>query len=86
MEVNGIYMLCLFKDGDDCNGIIMLDVLLIQVYLLGVNILDMFYKLIVVDVNNFGIIIVVDIFELRVLFLEEIDVFVFNISWRFVDS
>lgn len=84
LELEFDYIVIFFFDGDDQNGLIIYDVVLISWYILGIDYLDFFYQLIVVDVNNLGFVSIFDIILLCQVILS-IFVEIFNgLSWWFV--
>jgi len=74
------------KIDDYTNGVTTLDLILIQMHILGISPLDSPYKLIAGDVNNNGSISSIDLVQLRQLILGIIDELPNNDSWRFVDE
>lgn len=82
----GSYMVCFEWNVDFLNGVFILDLMFISCYILGVQFLNMFYKMIVVDVNCFGFIFILDIIVLCKMILGlESELFNGNIFWWFVD-
>lgn len=60
----GSYMVCFEWNMDLFNGVFILDLMFISCYIFGVQFLNMFYKMIVVDVNCLGFIFMLDIIVL----------------------
>lgn len=75
-----------FKDDDPLNGVTTFDIYLLQRHILGINVITDPYYLIAADVNNDGLINVIDVLELRRLILGSSDQFPNNTSWRFLDK
>lgn len=80
------YELDAFKNDDSVNGVTVLDVVLIQQYLLGLSDFSDASNLIAADINNDGRISAVDIAELRRLVLGQIDSFSNHTSWVFLPA
>jgi hypothetical protein len=74
------------KDGDDLNGVNTYDLILIQKHILGLQILDSYYKYIAADANDDDRISALDIIDLRKLILGIYDDLPDNESWRFADA
>jgi subtilisin-like proprotein convertase family protein len=76
------------KDINDCNGINVLDVLILQQHILGNTLLPTPYRRIAADVNNDGAINVLDRLELHLIVLAGSPCIGLanNTSWRFVDA
>jgi hypothetical protein len=74
------------KDDDYLNGINVLDVLLMQRHILGLEPLNTPYKIVAADINKSGSITSSDIVELRKLILGATTKFPVNTSWRFIDK
>ena len=74
------------KDGDDLNGVNVLDLILIQKHILSLQTFDNYYKYIAADANHDNNISVLDIIELRKLILGIFDELPNSDSWRFVDT
>lgn len=76
------------KDINDCNGINVLDVLILQQHVLGTTPLSTPYRRIAADVNNDGLINVLDRLELHLIVLAGTPCIGLanNTSWRFVDA
>lgn len=83
--MGGIYVLMFFRDGDDLFGVNVLDMVCLNDYLQGRMLLSLFFQLIVVDLNSFGMVDSEDLMILLkimlgiIFFLEEF------LSWCFVD-
>ncbi len=74
------------KDGDDLNGVTVLDVYLIERHILGVGVFDSPYKMIAADINNDEKVSGLDLVALRRLILGIHSQYKNNTSWRFVDA
>lgn len=72
------------RDGDDQNGVDILDVVKIQSHILARQLLDSPYKRIAADVSNDTDINIIDITTMMQLILAAITEFPDNTSWRFV--
>lgn len=63
----------------------MIDIIFISKYILGIQLLDLFYKMIVVDINCFFMVSMLDLILLCKVILGIIIGFVNNSSWCYVD-
>ena len=86
IPTGGNYMVTPVKNDDALNGVNILDVLLMQRHILGLDPLNTPYKIIAADVNKSGSITSTDIVELRKLILGYYTELPNNKSWRFVDK
>ena len=73
-----------YKDDDIINGISVIDMILIQRHILGLNQIEGPYKVIAADINSDMRISTVDLVQLRRIILGLDESFVDNTSWRFV--
>lgn len=80
------YALKAQKSDDYTNGVSTLDLILIQLHILGIQTLDSPYKLIAADASNNGSISSIDLVLLKQLILGMIDKLPANDSWRFVEK
>ena len=88
LEPNGSYTIRPTKNNDivKTNGVSVLDLLLIQSHILGINLLNSPYKIIAADANNDGVISVLDLLVLQRLILGLDTTLPGNRLWAFVDS
>jgi len=88
VEPNGSYTIRPTKNNDviKTNGVSVLDILLIQLHILGRSLLNSPYKIIAADANNDGIISVLDMLYLKRLILGLDTTLPGNRLWAFVDS
>ncbi|MCB0642210.1 MAG: hypothetical protein KDC44_11245, partial [Phaeodactylibacter sp.] len=68
------------------NGVTTLDMVLIQLHILGLNPLDSPYKMIAADINDSGTITTLDLVVMQKVILLLLPDFPNNTSWRFIDS
>lgn len=69
------------------NGVFILDVIFLVCYILNINFISFFYKIIVGDVNNLGSLIILDIVLICLMIIGELEVFFGGMfSWCFVFS
>ena len=78
------YEISPIKNDDYTNGVSTLDLILIQLHILGIQPLETPYQLIASDINNNGSISSIDLVQLRRLILGVTDELPNNDSWRFV--
>ncbi len=74
------------RDGDDRNGVGVLDLVLISRHLIGLQTIASPYKMIAADIDKNGILNTFDIVGLQRLLLFFDDQFTNNSSWRFIDA
>ncbi len=80
------YIIEAYKNDDMLNGITVLDIVLIQKHILGLQTFDTPYKYIAADVNDNGKVNGVDIVQIRKGLLNYYTEFPDNTSWKFVDK
>ena len=85
LKLESDYRVTPFLDRDHRRGVSTLDLIMLNQYLLGGYEFKSPFQYIAADVNNSGVVTVLDLFELRSLVLGNIDRFHRNTSWRFVD-
>ena len=81
---NADYEISPIKNDDYTNGVSTLDLILIQLHVLGIQSLETPYQLIASDINNNGSISSIDLVQLRQLILGITDELPNNDSWRFI--
>jgi predicted transcriptional regulator len=86
IPAGGDYMVSPYKNDDPLNGVNILDVLLMQRHILGLDPLSTPLKIIAADINKSGSVTSSDIVELRKVILGANQTFPQNTSWRFVDK
>lgn len=74
------------RDGDDREGISIMDVLTLNRHLMGVQLFTSPYQYIAADMDDSGLVDTADLSTLRRLLMMEDTVIVNNTSWRFVDA
>lgn len=84
LPTGGAYTLAPYSNAYPLNGVSTFDVVLIYRHIAGEELLDSPYKIIAADVNNDGLVTLVDTVEMRQLILAQVNQFAFNPSWRFV--
>jgi len=86
MQTGGQYEIVPHKDGDDRNGVNVLDLIKVQRHILAMEAIESPYKLIAADVNSDERVSAADLLALRRLLLGSDDSFTANTSWRTVDA
>ncbi len=84
LATGGYYTITPSRDGDDRDGVNILDILAISRHILGIDPLPSAYRLIEADVNRSNSITTFDIVEIRKLILGIINEFPANTAWRFI--
>lgn len=80
------YTIAPASGNDYLNGITTMDLIVIQLHILGLDYLDSDYQKIAADINNNGTISTIDLVEAQALILLNIPEFFNNSSWRYVDA
>jgi hypothetical protein len=80
------YEISPIKNDDYTNGVSTLDLILIQLHILGIQSFETPYQLIASDINNNGSISSIDLVQLRQLILGITDELPYNDSWRFISE
>ena len=83
LPLNEDYTITPYRDGDDANGVNVLDLLYIYQYILGAQPFESPYQKLAADVNQDGVINISDLLIIRQLTLGVIAEFPNTTSWRF---
>ena len=86
IPMNEEYTITPSKEGYSKDGISVLDLVLLQQHILGLNNLNSPYHMIAGDVNATGTISAADLVELKTFLIGRTDSFKSNEAWRFIDE